>query len=151
LIFAEGLNEFRKDLRAAQSQTLKELSQTHKRIGEIVADEAERRAPKRSGRLARSIKSSASQRDVRVRGGGREVPYFGVQEFGGSVPSRKDQSYPRRRIKPYRGPLGRSGPWWDENHGYFLHPAARAKREEILEAYLEAMDELTERVFPERR
>lgn len=161
-IQVEGLREFRRALGLAGKEAPKALQRHHKTIATRIARDAAARAPRRSGALARDIRPYATQRDARVVGG-QKVVYFGVQEFGGSVPSpgnagigrirRKrdhdDLAAGRRiRIKPYRGPVGRRRPWWDSPDGYFLFPAGRAHRQQIIAEYIDALDEIVQIAFP---
>lgn len=138
----KGLKELVAGLRKADRDLPKAVSKAHREIARKVAAEARRRAPARSGRLRASIRPSGTARGASVRMGGAKVPYAGVQEFGGTVPVRAGlKGGRRRRIKPYVGPLGSSGPWWTEEHGYFLYPAARSQREEIIREYWDTLDE----------
>ena len=60
-----------------------DLKSAFKRIGTVVANEAKSIVPRRSGRLADSIKPSNTKNKSVVRAGGARVPYAGVIHFGG--------------------------------------------------------------------
>lgn len=81
------------------------------RAGNLVADEARARAPRRSGALADSIDVSVSAGVATVTAGGPDVPYAGVQEY----------SWPARNIpaQPY------------------LRPAAEDRTPDVADAYRE--------------
>lgn len=152
-IKVEGLRELVAALEQADARFLPELDEIHRTISRLVVQEAEREAPRRSGRLASSLRARGSPKSATVAGGGRTVPYFGVQEFGGTVPKRGRPGAKgpgmRTRMKPYRGGAGAGVPWWeDEGAGYFLYPAGRRLREHILELYAEALEDITKRAFP---
>lgn len=53
------------------------------KIGNMVAGNAQSLAPRRSGRLAASIKPSKTKNKALVRAGSARVPYAGVIHYGG--------------------------------------------------------------------
>ena len=121
----EGLVEFQRALRAADKKLPRELGAGNKQVAEIVAKEARKRAPNRSGRLAKSIKGAKQQRRAVVQAGSpSRVPYAAVQEFG----------WPARGIAPQP----------------YLYPAIADTREEVEEAYGDMIDRLMRRAFPDR-
>jgi hypothetical protein len=69
---------------------LEDLTQLHEEIGRIVADYARPRAPRVTGQLASTIRSSGTKSYAVVRAGFARTPYAGVQEFG----------WPARNIPP---------------------------------------------------
>lgn len=85
-----------------------DLKDAFTRIGTIVADEAKRRAPKKSGALAASIRPSKTKNKSIVRAGSGSVPYAGVHEYG----------WPRRHI------VGK----------HYLSGAADDKQQEVIKA-----------------
>lgn len=145
----EGLREFTRALREIDRALGRELQQIHKGFSGTVASAAQSSAPRRSGKLAGTIKARATQRDASITGG-RGIAYFGLAEFGGSVPTRKGQKRPRRFVKPYKGPLGRvPEPWYERSDdGYFFYPAARAHRKVIEERYSPSVARLMKIAFP---
>lgn len=60
-----------------------DLKAAFKRIGTIVAEDAQTLAPKKSGALAGSIRPSNTKNKSVVRAGSGKVVYAGVQEYGG--------------------------------------------------------------------
>lgn len=84
---ATGVNRVRKQLRdLGLGDALDEqLRPVHRRVAEIVADDAVKRAPRRSGRLAATIEAVDDKKDrwPLVRAGAKgEVPYGGPIHFG---------------------------------------------------------------------
>lgn len=79
------IRTIRKQLRAADKALPKELGRTHKRLGEIPANEAKQQARSKGGgytRLARDIRTRSNQNDVRLIIGGRRFPDSVGWEFG---------------------------------------------------------------------
>lgn len=60
-----------------------DLKAAFKRIGTLIQHEAQSLAPKKSGRLAASIKPSNTKNKSIIRAGGARVVYAGVQHYGG--------------------------------------------------------------------
>jgi hypothetical protein len=52
------------------------------KAGNLVATEARTLAPRKSGKLANSIRASKAKNKATVRAGGARVPYAGVQNYG---------------------------------------------------------------------
>ena len=77
----EGGKELRKSLRDVENG-LKDLKVAHAEAAGIVAEAAMAGAPRRSGRLAGSIRPSGTKAAAIVRAGGARIPYAGVQEYG---------------------------------------------------------------------
>lgn len=80
-IKVEGLNELIRSMRKA-GLDLTELKDAHHRAGEIVANYAETIAPRRSGRLAGTIRAAKQVRRARVQVGRASVPYAGPIHWG---------------------------------------------------------------------
>ena len=94
----------------------------NKEAAEVVAKDARSRAPKLSGRLAKSIKAQASTRSAYVKAGtAARVPYAAVQEFG----------WPGHNIEPQP----------------FIYPAIAAKNDEVVEKYDELLWDILNNVF----
>lgn len=85
----EGLDRLVRTLNRA-AVDISELKEAHARVGEIVASEARARAPRRSGRLAGSVRAARQARRARVTYGGARVPYAGPITWG----------WPRHNIEP---------------------------------------------------
>ncbi len=86
----EGLREVQKALRDLSDDLKDSMKETHRKAAEIVANDAKRIAPVRTGQLAASIRAGAVRTGGRVRIGSGGVPYAGPIHFG----------WPARRITP---------------------------------------------------
>lgn len=82
-----GLNELVRTMKRA-GLDITELKDAHHRAGEIVAQYAETIVPRRSGRLASSIRAAKQVRRARVQAGRASVPYAAPIHWG----------WPRRNI-----------------------------------------------------
>lgn len=123
-IHIEGLVELQKALRKADSDLPKRLRLANKAAAEVVAQEARRRTPVRTGKAQRSIASRAEQRGASVKGGGARVPYFPWLEFGGRVGRNKAV------VRPFiKG-------------GRIIYPALAAKGGEAVDKYATEIDAL---------
>lgn len=83
-----GLKELSRSLRQVEAGLQKEIGRAFKRAADKVAQDARRRVPKRSGKLAGSIRPFGTQKKAGVRMGRSSVPYAGPIEFGGYPASR---------------------------------------------------------------
>lgn len=117
----EGLRELQKEIRRLEDQDLKKALRTaNKDAAQIVADEAQNTVPRRSGRLAASIKAKGGQRDATVKAGtGSRVPYAAPIHFG----------WRARNITPQP----------------FLYEAQDSRREEVIRFYERAMEDLADK------
>ena len=88
----DGLKELQKEIRQTEDVELKKrLRLANKEAAQVVADQAKVEVPRRSGRLARSIGTQASQTSAFVKAGtAARVPYAGPIHFG----------WPKRNIRP---------------------------------------------------
>lgn len=104
-IRVRNLNQVRRALRAMGPGTTRALSAALKRVAQVAAADARGRVPRRSGRLAGSIRASA--RGTRANVGSR-LPYAGVIEFGRKAvhgASQRAQGYTRQLTpQPYLMP-----------------------------------------------
>lgn len=115
----EGLRELRRTIRQIGDTELKDgMKNAHKRAADLVAKDAASRAPVKTGALKESIKSLGSQREAKVKGGKKKVPYFGFIDFGGTIKQTN-----RTISRPYM------------REGRMLYPALAAKRRQIAEEY----------------
>lgn len=78
----DGLRETVRSLERFGVQVA-DLKAAFKKIGAFISDEARTLAPKKSGRLAASIKPSNTKNKSIVRAGGAKIPYAGVIHYGG--------------------------------------------------------------------
>jgi len=77
----EGLDALVRTMRKA-GVDITELKQAHVRAGQIVADRAAELAPRRSGRLAGSIRPARQAKRARIQAGGGKVPYANPIHWG---------------------------------------------------------------------
>jgi hypothetical protein len=78
-----GLRRVRSNLRKIDTSLPKELRQANLAAAKLVAEDSERFAPERTGRLARSVGARASTTSASVKAGtGVRVPYAGPIHFG---------------------------------------------------------------------
>lgn len=110
-----GLRQFIKQLEVL-GVDVADMKAAMNRIGNIVAQEARQLAPVRSGRLASSIRPSMAKNSATIRAGSVGVPYAGPIHFG----------WPHRHIA--KNP--------------FLYNASDAKRQEVITAIAEELDQL---------
>lgn len=87
-IKVEGGRELRKAL-AALDPKMDDLKDAHQRVAKIVEQHARANAPRRSGRLAGSIRGNRAKTRATVKAGGARVRYAGVIEWG----------WPKRHIR----------------------------------------------------
>lgn len=120
-IRVEGLKQLQSDIRRTQDAELKkQLRTANKQAAQIVADEAQNLVPRRSGKLAATIKAKGGQRDAVVRAGtGSRVPYAGPIHFGWTA----------RNIRPQP----------------FMYEAQDKRRGEVIRFYEKAMEDLAKK------
>lgn len=117
----EGLRELNRAFRKLPPEYKREQKDIHKKTAVPVASNAEARAPRRSGRLAASIRPQGTQREGRVAAGRASVPYAGPIHWG----------WKARNIEPQP----------------FLTDALEAEQNTILDIYLVETDRLIDRVW----
>lgn len=87
---AKALRSTLKDL--GGKDLLGELKGAHKRVSDMLVAKALPNVPVRTGRLRRSVKALASQREARARAGSASVPYAAAIHWGrktrGVIPAR---------------------------------------------------------------
>jgi hypothetical protein len=114
-----GAKELRKALKHMGAD-LADLTATNRAAAEQVAERARDHAPRRSGRLAKTIRARASKTKASVIAGSAAVPYAGPIHFG----------WHRRHIVP----------------NPFLYDALDERRGEVVAAYSKRVGDLVERV-----
>lgn len=77
----EGLRTLQRQLKAA-GLDLKDLKDAHQRVVEVVVRDAEQRVPRRTGRLAGTLRGSATPNMSIVRAGRAAVPYAAPIHWG---------------------------------------------------------------------
>lgn len=110
VVQVEGARELRKALKAVEGG-LDDLKDTHTRIAAVVVPPARSGAPRRTGRLAGSIRGSGTKTTATIRAGGARLPYGGPIHWG----------WPARHIKgqPFLTDAGKATePTWT---GIYLH------------------------------
>ena len=134
----DGLDDFRKGLRKIDGALGKRIGQINKATGEKVASKARATYSNfyttRKGRVPKSIKSSAAQREVKISLGRESVPYALGQEFG---------SNKYRQFFPWTGPSSKGG-----SAGRFFYPTIREETPGLVKEYLEALDDVGKEAFP---
>lgn len=85
----EGLAEFTRHLRRLDSDLPKALRLAMNEAADLVATDARKLVPRRSGRAAASIRVASTRTAVRVRAGGPKAPYYPWLDFGGRVGRKK--------------------------------------------------------------
>lgn len=126
----DGLREFQAALKAMDGETQKKLKVVLDSAAQAVVGGASRRVPVRTGRARASLRAQSSQREAKVVGGSKKVPYYGFLDFGndpkrGHGVGRKD-SHPRRFLA----------------EGRYMYPAFEANRQSIYKALQNSIVEL---------
>ena len=85
----EGARQLRASMKRA-GQDMTQMNAAHKIASSIVAADAKRRAPVRTGRLAGTIRAAGTRTRAEVRAGFARVPYAGPIHWG----------WPRKGIRP---------------------------------------------------
>jgi hypothetical protein len=107
-ITVEGAKQLQRALRQVEGG-MADLKSAHAEAAKIVERQAEAIAPRRSGRLAASVRSAGQARQGIVRAGKAAVPYAAVIHFG----------YAARNIAPQP----------------YLYDALDARRTEVIATY----------------
>lgn len=132
-IKVEGLRDFQRALKQADGESQKKLRVVLNEVSSTVVAGAARRVPRRSGRAAASLRAQSSQREARVVGGSKKVPYYGWLDFGGRIGRNKTQ----------RRPFIQSG--------RYLWPTVAANRHSLETALQKALIELARETGMEAR
>lgn len=107
----QGLKALRASLRAVDRGALREVQKVTKAAAQIVAEEAGRNAPRRSGRLSASLRGTTQGASGIVRS---PLPYANVQEYGGTIHPRgapitiKRSAYVHRALDAKADQVGRA-------------------------------------------
>lgn len=97
----EGLHTLRRQLKAA-GLDLQDLKDAHARVVEVVLVDAERLVPRRTGRLASTIRGSATPNYSVVRAGRAAVPYAAPIHWGWRAHHIQQQPYLQDAIEQNR-------------------------------------------------
>lgn len=142
-IRVEGLRDLQRALRAVDAALPKELRQANKEAAEVVAGAARANFAAGTGvapKVVPSVKALAQQRSASVKIGGARYPYALGSEFGGG-------KYGPGNPTPRGGHTTQFPPF--KKSGYALYPAIAEKRDEVVEAYAEALGRVAKRAFPD--
>ena len=126
----EGLREFQRALKQMDGESQKKLKVVLDTAARTVSMGAGRRVPTRTGRASASLRAQSSQREAKVVGGSKKVPYYGWLDFGGRVG--------RGRTGPNSGSVRR--PFIKT--GRYMYPAYAANRDSIQKALENGLVEL---------
>lgn len=135
-----GGRELRRALRTAAGD-LDDLKTAHRKVAEIVAEAARIAAPKRSGKLASSIRSNAGQRYARVSVGNNRKTASGIA-YAGPIHWGWPTGSPKLPEK-LRNIQGRE---WFIAPNPFVVDAAQATEPVWSRVYLEAVDDIIDRI-----
>lgn len=142
-----GLKEFLKELKALDEPgLLQALKDVNYEVAQLVVSEAQGTA---SGRMesaaAASLKPGRQAAKAVVSGGGAGTPFFGGAEFGANRNQLR-----RSGTRTVRG-WNQFQPWRGSGSGagYFLYPAIRATREQVIDMYGDAVEKLAKQAFPD--
>jgi hypothetical protein len=104
------------------SDDLDDLDDAGRQAGRVLMVDAQRRAPRKSGRLRASITVDVDDHGqaVTVSAGGGRVAYAGVQEGG----------WPRRNIRAH----------------HYMRDALRSQSDEVVDAYADTVDDAVDKV-----
>jgi hypothetical protein len=133
IVSVEGLAQVQRSLKKlGEFEASKELQAGLKVAAEIVAMDARRRVPSRTGGAVGSIRTGVTVRAAYVAGGKKSVPYYGWLDFGSRTPKKGN---PRSK-----GPWAGTGK--GPKSGRFIYPALDAKRDQVVAAVRDALIKL---------
>lgn len=119
VVRVEGVRQLRTALRRADGD-LSDFRQANAEAAAIASSASGTRVPRRTGRLAASIRPGATQTQAIVRAGGSSVPYAQVIHWG----------WPARHIRPQP----------------FITDGAQASEPAWFPAYVKALDRILARI-----
>lgn len=136
-----GLRDFQRQLRAIDMA--RDLRKTNKDAAELVVEAARRKARSLGSVHAETarlngIRAAAEQRRAKVILGSARTPFAFGAEFG----AKQYPQFPPWRGNQHTDPDG-------SNVGYMIYPTIRETREEFLELYGDALEELAAKAFPD--
>lgn len=82
-ITVAGLRELQARLKAGDGEAQKQLRLVNNDAADVIVAGARGLVPRRSGRARGSVRSTSSQREARVSGGGARAKHYGWLDFGG--------------------------------------------------------------------
>jgi HK97 gp10 family phage protein len=116
----KGLDVFLRDLKKFEPEVSKDFRKRLRSIIDKVAKDAQRRAPKKTGKLSRGIKPSVTNKGAKVVS---KAPHAKLFEFGGRHPV-----------------YGNKNNWVFQPAKPYLFPAARENQELVNTEALAALD-----------
>jgi len=134
----EGLDEFRRQLRAADPKFGREMGRINQAVAKPIAIKAASRAQALGGSAAKGSKTTKAARKAKaavIAVGGPQAPWMWGAEFG----SEQYAQFPAWRGNQWN-PVG-------GGVGYFLHPTIRDERDNSDEIFLGGITELVSRAF----
>jgi HK97 gp10 family phage protein len=118
----DGLRELRRDLKAIDKKLPRELNQRLKKVAEPIRADAAIRAPRRTGRLAGSLKVRTSGSKVFI---GSRLPYARIIHYGGRHPV-----------------FGNRERWAFQPPRPFIEQAARGRAHQVENEIFDAVEDL---------
>jgi hypothetical protein len=110
-IKVEGVKELRASLKRL-GVGLNDLKQAHVEVGNLVGRRAAQDAPKRSGRLAGTMRPGGAATQAVVRFGGARVPYANAVHWGtGARPGKRGPHNIRRNPFAWQAAQDTQGQW----------------------------------------
>lgn len=140
-----GLKELRSELRKLPDESRKMLNVVNMEAAEFVIGKAEAKGEELGGVHAHvfrtnSVRAGRAAKGATINLGGaakKHGPAFGA-EFG----SKKFGQFPAWRGNQW-------APDEDNGVGYMIHPAFRENKEEFLDLYAKAIEQMASRAFPD--
>lgn len=80
-----GLRDLQAALKNLDGESQKQLRVVLNDVAQAVVGGAARRVPTRTGKARKTLRATSSQREAKVSGGSKSVPYYGWLDFGGKV------------------------------------------------------------------
>ncbi len=134
--YVVGLAELRRDLRQlGDTEGLAEVRDALRSAARLVADDARRRIPVKTGLARDSVRPTVSGNRAFVRGGRTTVPYYGWLDFG----SRRPRSGQPRSVGPWA--LTGRGP----DRGRFIYAAIDDRIDDVVRLVGNSLDAFARR------
>ena len=140
-----GLKDLIRELRNIDEKLPKELGNVNYDVANYVIDRARgRTSTPLEARAARTMKAARQQRVSLIRLGGNSYPEALGAEFGAG------QGVLRNTTRGVMEGWNQFRPWRGSGTGagYFLVPTIRDDTPQIIDMYLDLLDQLTARAFP---
>ena len=132
VIEIKGLKRANRLMKDLDGDFKKQFKDIHKGAADIVADEARRLAPVKSGQLRRSIRTSGTTKGGVIRIGKKKIPYAGRVTFG-------DPTSLYGRIRGGGGIKIKGNP--------FFYEAADRQFKEVVQYYDEELERILDRAL----